>query len=86
MTVTHATILKRAAVLAVAGTWAAVATDSSFARNRGAAVAGAYYYGTPYDTGPIYASGDYPTGVVNWGNTNSIGPNRASTKRNSNSF
>jgi hypothetical protein len=94
MTVTQATMSKRAAAVIIAGTFAAIATTPSFARDRGAAIAagvatgavigaaavsaasGAYYYGAPYDNGPVYASDGYLYGTGDWGNTNSIGPNR----------
>jgi len=91
--------LKQTAMLAIAGTLAATAVTSSFARDRGGAIAagvaagaligaaaaaseGAYYSGEPYgyDAGPVYAAPDpyYGSpGLGYYGNTNSLGPNRA---------
>jgi hypothetical protein len=68
----QATILKRAAMLAIAGALATTAVTTSFARDRGlaigagiaagavigaaAAAANGPYYDEPYDTGPVYAA------------------------------
>jgi hypothetical protein len=96
-----ATILKRAAMLAIAGTFATTAVTASYARDRGvgiaagiaagavigaaaaaAAASGPYYDNGPYDydAGPVYVTpGPYygSPGPQYWGNTNSLGPNRA---------
>jgi hypothetical protein len=83
-------IVATAGTLAVAGATSGFARDRGGAIAAGVAAGalvgaaaasvpgyyGAAYYGAPYDSGPIYASDSYPTGVVDWGNTNSIGPNR----------
>jgi hypothetical protein len=92
----QASILKRVAMLAIAGAFVTSAVTTSFARDRGLAIgagiaAGAVigaaaaassgpYYDEPYDTGPVYAAPEayYAPGPgYYYGNTNSLGPNRA---------